>query len=76
MEIIEEPIENIFCLFHQTTGCTCIYPIVNKETLLERLKHHIRLNNNLNRYERDETKKDNRNQETILFESRLSDLKD
>ena len=72
----KEPLAKIFCLFHQKTDCSCIYPVVNNEVLCERLKHHIRLNNLLNKHEGDEAKKDKRNQETILFENRLGDLKE
>jgi len=72
----KKPLKKIFCRFHQQIDCTCVYPIVNTQVLIERLKYHIRLNKNLNRYERDEKSKEKRNQETISLENRLSDLKE
>ena len=70
----EKP-EKIFCLFHQKTECSCIEPVVDTETLKMRLAHHIRLNNQLNRNSVDEAEKAKRDEQTILYESVLADLR-
>ena len=71
----EKP-EKVFCLFHQKTDCSCIVTVVDSRTLKMRLEHHIRLNNIRNRHETDETEKRQRDEQTILYESRLADLRD
>lgn len=70
----EQP-SKIHCLFHQKIDCSCINPVTNDKILIERLEHHLKLNQILNRYEADEAKKDERNRQSILYEDRLSDLR-
>ena len=72
----KEPIVKIFCLLHQKIDCQCIASVVDDKTLKMRLMHQIRLNNILITRESDETAKGKRDEQTILYETRLADLKD
>lgn len=72
----KEPTPKIFCLFHQRTDCNCISPVADTKTLKERIEHQIKLNNILNPHELDEDEKRKRDEQTIVLESRLSDLRD
>ncbi|HEY0429396.1 MAG TPA: hypothetical protein VGC76_16570 [Pyrinomonadaceae bacterium] len=71
----EQPAK-IFCLLHQKTDCSCIAPVADSETLKMRLAHHIRLNNQINRFESREAERAKRDELTIIYESRLADLRD
>ena len=72
----KEPPAKIFCLLHQKIDCQCIAPVVDDKTLKMRFAHHIRLNAHLNWFKCDEAEKAKRDEQTILYESRLADLKD
>ena len=72
----KEPPVKIFCLLHQKIDCQCIAPVADTRTLKMRLAHQIRLNNRLNRHESREAERTRRDELTILYESRLADLKD
>jgi hypothetical protein len=71
----EQPAK-IYCLFHQKIDCSCIAPVTDDKTLKMRLAHRIRLNSQLNWFKCTDEERQKRDEQTILLESRLADMKD
>lgn len=66
----------IFCLFHQKVDCSCIAPVTDDKILKMRLQHHLRLNAHLSWFKSTDEDRAKRDEQTMLLESRLADLRD
>lgn len=70
----EQP-PKIFCLFHQKIDCTCIAVVTTEKALIERLEHHIRLNNILIKHRSDPEQREEIAKATEGFQKRLDGLR-